>query len=195
MNPDAWLTGRRGQGLAVAIGVLLVALVWFGVVDPAWSWYEDRELLLEQRQGMLRHMQDLAASLPSLRAASEAKPGRGEGLGMMMLPGATDAVAAADLQERIQHMASSAGASLTAVETLPATPSGKWHKVSLRISLNAPWPVLMELMRSVEQSPTRILIDDVHFHSATVVSHPTAMPIQASMVVYGFSAAEAGAGI
>ena len=80
MNPDAWLTGRRGQGLAVAIGVLLTALVWFGVVDPARSWYEDRELLLEQRQGLLRHMQDLAASLPSLRAASAAKPGRGEGL-------------------------------------------------------------------------------------------------------------------
>ena len=81
MNPDAWLTGRRGQGLAVAIGVLLMALVWFGVVDPVWSWYEDRDLLLEQRQGLLRHMQDLAASLPSLRAASAAKPGLGEGLG------------------------------------------------------------------------------------------------------------------
>jgi hypothetical protein len=195
MNPDAWLTGRRGQGLAVAIGVLLIALAWFGVVDPAWSWYEDRDLLLEQRQGLLRHMHDLEATLPSLRAASAAKPGRGEGLGTMMLPGATDAVAAADLQERIQQMASSAGASLTAVETLPATPSGQWHKVSLRISLNAPWPVLMELLRSVEQSPTHILIDDVHFHSATVVSHPTAMPIQASMVLYGFRSAEAGAGI
>ena len=195
MNPDAWLTGRRGQGLAVAIGVLLMALVWFGVVDPVWSWYEDRDLLLEQRQGLLHHMQDLAASLPSLRAASTAKPGRGEGSGSIMLPGATDAVAAADLQERVQQMASSAGASITAVETLPATPSGKWHKISLRISLNAPWPVLMELLRSVEQSPTRILIDDVHFHSATVVAHPTAMPIQASMVLYGFRPAEAGAGI
>ncbi len=111
-----------------------------------------------------------------------------------MLPGATDAVAAADLQERIQKMASSAGASLTAVETLPATPSGKWHKVTLRISLNAPWPVLMDLLRSIEQSPTRILIDDVHFHSVTVVSHPTVMPIQASMVLYGFRPADAGTG-
>ena len=65
----------------------------------------------------------------------------------------------------------------------------------MRISLNAPWPVLMDLLRWVEQSPTRILIDDVHFHSVTVVSHPTAMPIQASMVLYGFRPAEAGAGI
>jgi hypothetical protein len=194
MNPDAWLTGLRGQGLAVTIGVLLMALVWFGVVDPAWSWYQDRDLLLEQRQGLLHHMQDLAASLPSLRAASAAKPGRGEASDTIMLPGTTDAVAAADLQERVQQMASSAGASLTAVETLPATPSGKWHKISLRISLNAPWPVLIELLRSVEQSPTRILVDDVHFHSAIVVSRPTVIPVQASMVLYGFRPSDAGTG-
>jgi hypothetical protein len=194
MNADAWLTGRRGQALAVAIGVLALALVWFGVVDPLWSWFEDRALMLEQRQTLLHRMQDVAATLPSLRAASAAKPDRGEGSGTIMLPGATDAVAAADLQERIQKMASSAGASLAAVETLPATPSGKWHKVTLRISLNAPWPVLMDLLRSIEQSPTRILIDDVHFHSATVVSHPTVMPIQASMVLYGFRPGAAGTG-
>jgi hypothetical protein len=151
-------------------------------------------LLLERRQALLHHMQDVAATLPALRTASAAKPGHGEGSGTIMLPGTTDAVAAADLQERIQKMASSAGANLTAVETLPATPSGKWHKVTLRISLNAPWPVLMDLLRSIEESPIRILIDDVHFHSATVVTRPTVMPIQASMVLYGFRPAEAGTG-
>jgi hypothetical protein len=186
MTADIWLTGRRGQALAVAIGILALALVWFGVVDPVRSWFEDRSLLLEQREGLLRRMQDAAATLPDLRAALAAKPGRGEGQGTILLPGASDAVAAADLQERVQKMAATAGASLTAVETLPATPAGKWHKVSLRISLNAPWPVLMDVLRSFEQSPTRILVDDVHFHSATVVSRPTVLPIQASMVLCGF---------
>jgi hypothetical protein len=194
MTADAWLTGRRGQGLAVAIGILVLALVWFSVIDPVRSWFEDRALQLEQRQGLLHRMQDLATTLPGLRAASAAKPDRGEGSGSMMLPGTTDAVAAADLQERIQKMATSAGASLVAVETLPATPVGKWHKVSLRISLNAPWPVLMDLLRSVEQSPTRILVDDVHFHSAIVVSRPTVIPVQASMVLYGFRPSDAGTG-
>jgi hypothetical protein len=194
MTPDAWLTGRRGQALAVAVGILALALVWFGVVDPVRSWFENRSLLLEQRQALLHRMQDAAATLPNLRAASAAKPGIGEGPGTMLLPGASDAVAAADLQERIQKMATTAGASLTTVETLPATPVGKWHKVSLRITLNASWPVLMGLLRSVEQSPTRILVDDVHFHSVPVVSRPTAMPIQASMVLFGFRPAEAGTG-
>jgi general secretion pathway protein M len=194
MTTGAWLTGRPGQALAAAIGLLAVALVWFGLIDPLWSWFDDRALLLEQRQTLLHRMQAMATTLPGLRAASAAKPGQGANLTTIMLPGATDAVAAADLQERVQKMAATAGASLTAVETLPATPSGKWHRISLRISLTAPWPVLMDLLRSIQQSSTRILVDDVHFHSATLIARPTVSPVQASMVLYGFRPAEAGTG-
>ena len=194
MTADAWLTGRRGQALALAIGVLALALLWFWFVDPLRSWFEDRNLLLERRLALLYRMRDVAATLPRLRTESAAKPG--ETSGAMLLAGTSDAVAAADLQESVQKMAAAVGANLTAVETLPATPSGKWHKVSLRISLNAPWPVLMELLRSIGQSPTRILVDDVHFHSTTgitasTIGHPVVLPVQASMVLYGFRAAEA----
>jgi hypothetical protein len=192
VTSDAWLTGRRGQALAVGVGVLALALAWFGVVDPVRSWFGDRALLLEQRQALLQRMHQVAGTLPALRAASEAKPGQSDTAAAIMLPGTSDAVAAADLQERIQKMAAAAGANLTAIETLPPTPTGAWHKVSLRISLNAPWPVLMQLMQSIEQSPTRILIDDVHFHSATIVSRPTVLPVQASMVLYGFRPADGG---
>jgi hypothetical protein len=191
MNADSWLTGRRGQALAASIGLLALALAWFGVVDPVWSWYADRNQVLEQRTALEHRMREVAATLPALRAA---KPQRGDAPAAIMLSGATDAVAAADLQERIQKMAAAAGASLTAVETLPAVPTGNWHKVPLRISVNAPWPVLMDLLRSIEGSRTRILVDDVHFHNVTVVTRPVLLPIQASMVLYGFRPAEAGAG-
>jgi len=174
--------------------VLAVALAWLAIVEPAWSWFNDRDLLLEQRQALLHRMQDVAATLPALRAASKRTPDSDDAVGTAMLPGANDAVAAADLQERVQKMATEAGINLTAVETLPATPEGKWQKVSLRVSLNASWPTLMELLRSIEQSPTRILIDDVHFHSPIGASRPTVLPVQASMVLYGFRPSETGAG-
>ncbi|MEA2788961.1 MAG: ral secretion pathway protein [Acetobacteraceae bacterium] len=193
MIPDAWLVGRRGQALAGGLACLALVLIWFGLIDPVRSWYADRALLLEQRQTLLHHMRDLATSLPALRSASANKR-VGDQADATMLPGATDAIAAADLQERVQKMAATAGVSLTAVETLPALPAGRWHKVPLRISLNSSWPVLTELIRNIEQSNTRILIDDVHFHSSTVVARPTVLPIQASMVLYGFRQAEAGAG-
>ena len=193
MTTDAWLTGRRGQALAAAIGITVLALVWFGGAEPVRSWFTDRALLLDRRETLLRRMHDVAASLPDLRAAA-AKANKGDNPATILLPGGNDAVAAADLQERVQKMAATAGASLTAVETLPAVPSGKWRKISLRITLNAPWPVLMDLLRSIELSPTRILVDDVHFHSATVVAHPTVLPVQTSMVLYGFRPSDADAG-
>jgi general secretion pathway protein M len=193
MMADAWLTGRRGQALAVGIGLLALLLVWFGMVQPARNWFSDRSALLDQRQQLLVHMRDLAATLPDLRKASTGRAGQGGQTSTILLPGDSDSVAAADLQERLQKMATDAGASLTAVETLPTVPAGAgWHKVALRISLNASWPVLMALVRSIEQSPTRILIDDVHFRSPLVVVQPTVLPIQASLVVYGFRVADAG---
>jgi general secretion pathway protein M len=191
MTADIWLTGWRGRALAAAIAILVLALAWFGAVDPVCSWFNDRDLLLERRQALLHRMQEVAATLPALRAGAANKPGRDDTARATMLPGGSDAVAAADLQERVQQMAGTAGVSLTAVETLPATTAGEWHRVSLRISLSAPWPVLMGLLRAIEQSPTRILIDDVHFHSAPTATHPTLVPIQASAVLYGFRPAAA----
>lgn len=194
MSTDDWLGGRRGQALAVAIALAGVALIWFGIVDPARTWVADRADVLEQRQALLAHMRDLAASLPALRTASSARHATPVAA-TIALPGDSDTVAAADLQERLQKMAADAGASLTAVETLPAAPvAGSWHKVALRVSLNASWPVLVELIRSVEQSPTRILIDDIHFRSPVVIAHPAALPIQASMVLYGFRPPGSGGG-
>jgi hypothetical protein len=195
MTADQLPTGRRGQALAVAIALTGLALLWFGMIDPALSWFRDRDTRLEQRQALLHHIQAVAATLPAMKAASsnhaaQDGAGRNDSADAVLLPGATDAVAAADLQERVQKMASAAGVNLTAVETLPATPTGPWHKVPLRISLMAPWPILMDLLLSIEQSPTRILIDDVHFHSPATVSRPTVLPIQASMVLYGFRSAD-----
>jgi general secretion pathway protein M len=193
MTADAWLSGRRGQALAVLVGLAGLALVWFGIVDPAWSWFSDRTALLEQRRELLAHMRGLAVGLPALRTAAEDKRGNSSGSATIMLPGDSDAVAAADLQERIQKMAADAGATLTAVETLPPMPTaGTWHKVALRISVSASWPVLVNMMRSMEDSPRRILIDDVHFHSPVAVAHAAVLPIQASMVLYGFRPAGRG---
>ena len=194
MIPVAWRTGRPGQALAVGCGLLGLGLIWLGGVAPLWSWYADRQAPLEQRQAVLARMQGLAASLPALRAASATRRAAGAEAESGMLPGTSDAVAAAALQETVQQMATAAGASLTAVETLPSTAEAeRWRKVSLRISLNAPWSVLVGLMAAVERSPNRIFIADVHVHSPAVVARAANLPIQASMVLYGFRAADGGA--
>jgi general secretion pathway protein M len=175
--------------LALAIALLGVAMVWFGAISPVWDWYDHQAQRQEERHALLQRMRQVATTLPALRSAAGARDPDQAG----MLEGASDAIAAARLQERIQQMATTAGATLTAAETLPATKTGEWQKVSLRITLMASWPVLMDLLDAIARSPVRILVDDVHFHSATLVNRPTVLPIQASFVVSGFRPAKAGA--
>jgi general secretion pathway protein M len=188
MSPADLPTGRSGQMLALAIALLGVAVVWFGAVSPVWNGYDHQAQLLEERHALLQRMRKVATTLPDLRsAATGARDIDQAGL----LEGASDAIAAAKLQERLQQMATTVGATLTAAETLPATKTGEWQKVSLRITLTASWPVLMDLLDAIERSPVRILVDDVHFHSATLVNRPAVLPVQASFIVSGFRSAKA----
>ena len=191
MNP--WLTGRRGRALAVLVGLFTALFVWLAVLAPVLDWFADRQVRIEQRLQVLSRAQALAASLPSLRAAVKGQ-GSVSGSETLLLAGDSDAVAAANLQERVQAMAAASGVTLTAVETLPVTVTGDWHKVALRITCNAPWPVLIGLVRAIEGSPTRIFIDDVRLHSTSIVARPVTLPIQASLLVYGFRSAAGKAG-
>ena len=186
MNPASLPTGRRGQALAVGLTILALALLWLAVGAPLLSLYQDGAQQLEQRQALLTRMEALAQSLPALTEAGRQPTDSGEAL----LSGNSDTIAAAGLQEAVQRMAAAAGTSLTAVETLPAEADGRWHRISLRITLTAPWPALVALLRQVDTAPAHIFIDELHFHSPIVLVRPTAMPIQASMILYGFRSAE-----
>ncbi|HVY15973.1 MAG TPA: type II secretion system protein GspM [Rhodopila sp.] len=192
MMTDAWLTGVCGRALAIGATVLALGLVWFGVVAPAHTFFEDRAATLARREMLLRHMRQMAMSLPALREAA-ARHGSGDSDEGLVVPGNTDALAAARLQEQVQRMATAAGASLTTVETLPTVSTGSWRRISLRISLTAPWSVLIGLLRSIHQGPTRILVDDLHVQ-ATLAAKPTAAePVQASVTLYGFRSSEQSA--
>lgn len=184
MTPFTLPAGRKGQALAVAVTLGGVVLLWLAIVAPLLQLYQDQQDYLQQQQALLQRMRALVHSLPTLRAAA-AEP---DTSAPVLLPGASDAVAAASLQESIQRMAASAGTNLTAVETLPPEVDGRWHRLSLRISLNAPYPALIGLMRQIDQAPIRVFMDDLHLHSPILAVRPRSEPIQASLIVYGFRA-------
>jgi type II secretory pathway component PulM len=190
MNAEPWLLGRRGQVLALGVTALGCLLLWFGLIAPIRSWYDQQGEWLSQRRMLLEHMRYVAGTLPALEQSAAARTSTDPESDSLMLGGDTDALAAAGLQERVQRIATASGASLTTVETLPGKAENGWRQISLRISLNAPWDVVVNLIRSVRQSPAAILVDDLHVKAPTA-AHPTAAePVQTSMVVYGFRQGE-----
>jgi general secretion pathway protein M len=182
--------GPRGRIIATALTLTLLAALWFGAAAPLIGCYQDRAEQLAQRQSLLRHMQDLVETLPALehaRPEAQAAPSA-------LLQGTTDALAAAAMQSMVQGMAAASGVELASMETLPVDARGAYRRIGLRVSLAAPWPVLIGLLREAGQGQPRMLVDDLQLHAVQVEAGVAAVPVNASFTLLAFRAAPAGGG-
>ena len=183
-------TGQRGRLLAMGVTLLALAALWLGVAAPLIDWHAEEAERLDQRRTLAARMAALAASVPQLaRQAAQARAANPAGpSGASLLDGATDAVAAAALQQMVQDMAGHAGAALTSAETMPATPSGAYRRIGLHVSVTAPWHVLMDLLAAIEQAMPSMLIDDLQLHATRNVAQPPDPPLDAQFTVLAFRA-------
>lgn len=175
-------TGRRGQALAVAMTLTVLATLWLGVAAPLAGWYAENGQALAERQALAAHMQAVAALLPVLRRTA-ATPSRAAAT---LLPGGSDALAAAALQEAVNRLAGGAGVGLTSLETLPAVARGGLRRVGLRVALTAPWPQLVALLLAIHRAEPRMLLDDVELRGLPARSHTESVSVDAGFAVYAF---------
>ncbi len=185
-------TGRPGRLLAAGLLLLLLVAGWELVGSPLCDWYDGRAEALAGRQALSVRMQALAARLPALRRAAEAGAGR-SGPGVL-IEGGSDAIAGAALQGQVQQMAATLGASLSSSETLPgaaAGPSGSgYRRVAVRISVTAPFEVMVRLVAAIERATPVMLIDDFELHGSRIQLMQNA-PLEASLTVLSFRRGEA----
>lgn len=175
--------GRRGQLLAFALTLAVASAVWAGVVAPLLAWHSAQAEYVAQRRLLAHRMTQLADGLPALQTQAAARNLTGPAPSAM-LTGASDAVAGAALQQLMQRLATTAGTPLTSVEVLPAEAVGNYRRIGLHVGLSAPWPVLVHLLESVEQTTPVMLIDDLRLRGAPMGN--TALPMDASFTVLAF---------
>lgn len=177
-------TGRAGQALAAGLALFALLLVWLGVVAPVLDFYATRQEEIAQSAARIARQNALIASLPALREAAQsagAKPSTS------VLSGATDAIAGAALQEQVQGMAAAASATLTSIETLPADQHGNYRRIGVRVQMSATLPVIVALMRAVEEAEPAMVIDDLHITSAGgLLPNMPAVPMDANFSIYAF---------
>ena len=176
-------TGRRGQAIAVGLAVLAVAIVWLGLFAPLASWYADRSQALDALRSRAARETALIATLPALRTEAEAAaktPTRA------VLTGDSDAIAGASLQEQVQTMATGTDAQLTSIETLPAEQSGQYRRIGVRVELSAQLPVVIALLKAVEEAQPSMLVDDIRLTATPVASLNAQLPLDAAFTVYAF---------
>ena len=103
-----------------------------------------------------------------------------------VLAGSTDAIAGATLQEQVQGMAAGVNAQLTSIETLPGQQNGAYRRIGVRVELSAQLPVVVELLKAVEEAQPGMLVDDVRLTATPVGPMNAQLPMDCAFTVYAF---------
>ena len=175
--------GRRGRLLALGVTLVVLLAVWIAVVSPLISFYGARADRLAERRTVALHMEQLAAQQPALeaRAASLGRQAPAKGA---VVTGDSIPVATAALQSLVQDIATTVGASLASVESLPGETTGGSRRVGVKLTLSASWPVLVRFLEALEQSSTPMATDDLQIRGTELAAHSDQPTFETSFSVY-----------
>jgi general secretion pathway protein M len=175
-------TGRHGQMLALVLTGLLIAGLWVGIVAPLLGAYSNRTETLLNHQSLARRMEELVQALPSLRKQAMAAAGAGQQTGAL-LPGTTDSLAAAALQQKVDDLAKVSDLHIGTEEIVPAQASGAFRTIGVRITLHAPYRMLITLLRSLAQAEIPMVVSDLSIRAPTANTRDPEVPVDAGFTV------------
>ena len=178
--------GARGRVLAVLLLVVVLASLWAGIAVPLTERYADRRETVARQTILARRMAEIAATLPELRAQATTTEAAAP---VTVLDGATDAVAGAALQQRLQQIGTGLGVTLASTEVLPGEAAGAYRRIGVRLAVSSEWPVIVRLLGAVGANTPRLLVNDLQIQamrSSLTDANPT---VNVTMVVFGFRAA------
>ena len=99
----------------------------------------------------------------------------------------SDALAGAALQSQVQRLPATRGAGLSSMEMLPAEQRAGYRRIGLRVA--GSWPVLIALLRGIEQGTPHMLVDDLQLRAPPVELRTASTPVSAAFTVVAFRAA------
>lgn len=143
---------------ALGGGLALVAVVAAALVLP---WMERDRVYTEEIERLtdqLERYRRLAATLPGLEG-SLARIENDPALGSYYLPGQTDTLAAAELQNQLKQMVESSGGTLVSSQLLPSTDQEDVHSVSVSLRLNCSTDQLFDILYKVESARPLLFVD------------------------------------
>jgi general secretion pathway protein M len=177
-------TGRAGSVLALGLLGSALLISWFAGAAPLLRWHEEQATALAQRRLLSQRMEAFVTVLPALQRAASAPVL--EGVDATLLQGGTDAIAGAALQALVRDMAGRIGATLVSVETLPTVANGPYRRIGLRLTLNAQWPMVVQLLQVIDKARPRLVIDDLELHQTHLQLSEQEVLLSAAFTLYGF---------
>jgi general secretion pathway protein M len=186
MSLAALPTGRRGRVLALLLVLVALGGIYLLAAAPLLDLYAERAAAVENRRMLVPRLKAAADELPGLRARV-AELRASAGTHKVTLEGASDAIASATLQTRIEELAASVGATIGSTESLQAEVRGGYHRIGLRYALSGPYETLLKLLAKLEAATPPLVIDNLSIHGALRRPGTAAvLTLDAGLDVYGF---------
>ena len=172
--------------MAVSLLLTAFAAVYLVVVSPLLDLYEQRAVLLEDRLLLLPRLRAAAEELPALRERVE-QLRSAAGSRKITLEGASDAIAAATLQSRIEELATSVGATIGSTESLPVETRSGYRRIGLRYVLSGQYETLVKFLAKLDTATPPLVIDNLHIHGVLRrPGTPAATGLDAGLDVYAY---------
>jgi general secretion pathway protein M len=160
------------------------------IVDLVLDLYRGSDTMLANRRMLAARLSAAAAELPGLRARLAELQGAASTHGII-LDGASDAIASANLQSRIEEQAASAGVTIGSTEGLAAENRGGYRRIGLRLAISGEYDAILELLGAIESATPPLVIDTVQIRG--ILRRPGGVPtsaLDARVDVYGFRSNE-----
>ena len=182
MNVQHLPEGRLGQALAILMGLSILIVLQLVIVSPLSAYYVTTAQSLQDRWDSVERYRNAVNDLPQLRIAAETLRQR-TGDHTLLLEGASDSVAAANLQSTLKDMIEQEGAKLTSAQTLQPQTQGKFHRVGLHLALATDLQSLTTLLIGIETSHPILSVSNLDLRSTSGDENPS---LSVAMDVYGF---------
>lgn len=146
--------------LALGILVLVVALPYWLIVQPLIDQFAAVNAEIAERQEALARYRMVAARLGALEEQLEAMK-RAGGRADDYLRGGSEAIVAADLQNRVKTLIDRSGGKLASTQVLTAAEEGGFRQVIVRVRLTTGIEGLRRILYELETGQPLLFIDNL----------------------------------
>lgn len=190
-------TGAFGRFLALAILLLPLALLTRFALVPAWQAYSEQGERIASAAGQLRDFQRLAGQLPALREQL-ASLREQQVLTPYLIKAANSALAAADVQQRLQALASAHGGRVLSTRAMRGSADGPFERVAVNARLQLSLEGLQAMLYELESGEPYLFVEDLSVMGRPVrrgrqAGAADAGPLETRLTVYGLRRADGGA--
>ncbi len=146
--------------LALALLGAVLATLYLLAVRPMTEQYLHYRQSIDQSQDLLGQYGRLGASLPALQSQLDELDRRRVSAGTQ-LQGASDALVAADLQNRIKGIVDARGGQLTSTQILAAKDEAELRRIGIRVQMTATVDALYQIFYDLESGKPFLFLDNI----------------------------------